>query len=110
PLGEGGSDYAPGGRMQDFDFVLGEYPGDLQGDMVWQILGRMVRPYHRPPEQPADDDPNPPYYLRQPSPRGPFAYNCFEWNLYDWVRKRVTAAQLAVDRVKLGALGCTVIG
>lgn len=86
PLGEGGDDYQPGGRMQGFDIVLGEFgvDGSLQNDATWQVLGRMIRPYHRPPNQ--QGDPNPPFYLVD-STRGPRAYCCFESDYpYYWVR------------------------
>jgi hypothetical protein len=110
PLGGGGDDYLPGGRMQDYDLILGEFDAGLNTDMTWQVLGRMVRPYRRPADQPAWDDPTPPFYLREASPRGPFYYNCFEWNLYDWVRRRVSVEQLARDRQRLRAMGCRIVG
>ncbi len=109
PLGEGGSDYQPGGRMNGFDVILGEYDGWLPngspGDEVWQILGRMVSPYHRPPDQPSGDDPNPPFYLQPPSPRGPYYYCAFEFDEYRWVRGQVTAEQIAQERAYLKACG-----
>lgn len=115
PLGEGGDDYHPGGRMDGFDVVLGEFgnPG-LANDATWQVLGRMIRPYHRPPEQPANDDPNPPFYLVD-SPRGPRFYCGYEtWNPYNWVRVNpndaaaVAAAQAQIEheRAYFRQLGC----
>lgn len=87
PLGEGGQDYQPGGRMKDFDIVLGEFNSDLQQDSTWQILGRMIKPYYRPPNQ--QGDPNPPFYLVDCS-RGPRFYNCFESDYpYYWVRVNI---------------------
>lgn len=83
PLGEGGGDYLPGGRMQDFDIILGEMTPHT--NTTWQILGRMIRPYNRPPDQVGD--PNPPFYLGTPNPRGSWYYVAFEsWNPYNWVR------------------------
>lgn len=109
PVGEGGEDYQPGGRMQDYDFVLGEFPADVEGDAWWQILGRMVSPYVRPPDQPAHDDPNPPFYLKSPSPRGPFYYWAFEWKTYDWVRGNCTLAAIERDRAAIRAMGCQLV-
>lgn len=111
PVGEGGSDYQPNGRMQDYDFILGEFPGDgiVSGDTWWQILGRMVSPYVRPPDQPSWDDPNPPFYLGSPSPRGPFVYWAFEWKTYRWVRRLATRADVDADRVKIRAMGCQLV-
>lgn len=65
--------------------------GDPQGlrrnwDQVWQIVGRLVRPYHRPPEQPAEDDPHPPYLLGAGTPRGPYVVVLYEWDTYGTVR------------------------
>jgi hypothetical protein len=115
PLGEGGGDYLPGGRMQDFDLVLDEFGGANSlghDDNVWQILGRMNRPYNRPSDQPAADDPNPPFYLGQPNPRGPF-YNCaFEFgpDEYNWVRGHITKEQIDADRAYLKAIGVRCVG
>jgi len=109
PIGEGGGDFLPGSRMKDYDIVAGEFNPGLNDDATWQILGRMVRPYNRPADQPSGDDPNPPFYLID-SERGPRVFNCFEWNLYDWVRDRVSVDQLAKDRARLIAMGCKVVG
>lgn len=112
PLGEGGSDYAPGGKMNGFDLILSEYddwnpnvPGSA-GDGVWQINGRLERPYNRPPDQPQGDDPNPPFYLAQPSPRGPYYHLAFEFNEFLWVRSRVSAEDIQKQRDYLKAMGC----
>jgi hypothetical protein len=94
PLGEGGDDYKPGGRMQNFDVIFGEFddsPDPNTGnDSIWQICGRMIRPYNRPPDQPGNDDPNPPFYMNYPNPRGQFYYVGFEYSFnfgaYAWVR------------------------
>jgi hypothetical protein len=60
---------------------------------VWQIAGRLLKPYHRPPDQPALDangnpnDPSPPFYLAPGTNRGPYFAIAFEtWAPYSWVR------------------------
>jgi hypothetical protein len=88
PLGEGGADYQPNGRMENFDIVLGEFGenGSIHNDATWQILGRMVRPYTRAYDQPSGDDPNPPFYLT-PNTRGDRQYCAWEDDdPYNWVR------------------------
>lgn len=99
PAGEGGNDYKPGGRMDGYDIIFAEFSDDqLAGlpdaptsgnDTIWQIFGRCVRPYNRDPNQPANDDPNPPFYLVD-SPRGPRKFVAFEggfkYGEYPWVR------------------------
>ena len=72
--------------MYLYDTICGEFDSGAFNDDVWQILGRMVRPYFRPPEQPAGDDPNPPFILGTESDRGPFFYYIFEWCMYVAVR------------------------
>lgn len=87
PLGEGPSDWTPTGLMKDFDAVYSEFNDDQFDDTVWQIGGRLLGPaYIRPPEQPANDDPNPPHYLEQGSPRGPFVTCAMEFGTYGYVR------------------------
>lgn len=119
PLGEGGADFLPGGRMKDFDVIMHEFndpPDDNPehgDDTVWQILGRMVRPYHRPADQPANDDPTPPFYLVDSS-RGPRFYCAFEFGAkfgeYGWVRGHVTARQLDLRRQYLRRCGAKYTG
>jgi hypothetical protein len=113
PLGEGGDDYLPNGNMKDFDVVFGEYdgwlPSNSPGDEVWQILGRMIRPYNRPPDQPQGDDPNPPFYLVD-SDRGPRYYCTFEFDEYRWVRNGVSASQISDERNYLKACGSKYTG
>lgn len=106
PLGEGGDDYQPGGRMKDFDLILGEFDDDRFDDSVWQILGRMLPHYVRPAAQPLTDDPTPPYYLSTASPRGPFVYRVFEYLIYGWVRG-VTADHVAANKAQFVAMGAT---
>jgi len=98
PVGNGPSDYSPNGLMKDYDSVLGEFGenGNIHLDSTWQILGRMIRPYHRPPDQPDGDDPLPPFYLTDSS-RGPRYYCTFETdNPYGWVRVDMNN-QAAID-------------
>lgn len=84
--GEGGGDYLGTGVMTGYDLILGEYDSGVFNDDVWQLLGRYCRPYVRPPEQPVDDDPNPPFVLATPSARGPYVYRPFEFAMYLAVR------------------------
>jgi len=107
PLGEAIGDYEPGGRMQDFDVIYGEFnPWNYHEDSTWQIVGRMVSPYHRPNDQPADDDLNPPFYLGHPNARGPWYFIAFEIITYEWVRGRVDAAGIAAYRKYFADMGC----
>ena len=120
PVGGGPADYAPGGRMDGFDVILGEFQSGagLHSDTTWQVLGRMIRPDNRPPDQPASDDPHPPFYLAD-SPRGPRFYCAWETDYpYRWVRTdpndaaAVAAAQAEIEaeRAYFSACGCQYIG
>ena len=97
PVGEGGEDF--NGRMQVFDVLLAEYRADYprHDDDEWQINARMVRPYHRPGDQPANDDPNPPWYLAPGNPRGPYFFVSYERETYLWVRGRVSREDIAAS-------------
>jgi len=106
PVGEGGSDWAPGGRMLVFDAVLSEFNWPTTGDQVWQIVARLNRPYNRPPDQPSGDDPNPPFYLGTPTPRGPVFYVPYEYATYQWTRGTVSAAQVQTSRQYFYNMGC----
>lgn len=105
PLGEGPSDWCPTCRMKDYDVLLTEFsPDNLHQDSTWQIAGRLLGPaYIRPPDQPAGDDPNPPWYLRAGSPRGPVGTCAFEYDTYYWVRGSV--AEVETHRAYLKSLG-----
>lgn len=112
PVGLGPADYAPGGMMQHFDTILSEF-NSVHEDSCWQIVGRMVSPYHRPPEQPAGDDPNPPFYLAPGTPRGPYFYVAFEptkGGLYEYCRGACTLADVITTRTYLRNLGCLYTG
>lgn len=114
PTGEGDADYLPGGAMTTYDVLLSEFNMPPPDDTVWQIAGRTIRPYHRPPDQPAGDDPSPPFYLGVDNPRGPFFACAFEtWGEYNWVRVgdphapagQALQRQIEQDRAYLKALG-----
>ena len=121
PAGNDARDYQPGGAMDGFDVVLGEFQAEnsgLHSDTTWQVLGRMIRPYNRPADQPAGDDPHPPFVLTD-SPRGPRYYCAWETEEpYLWVRTDpndpgAVAATLAVienERAYLAEMGCQYIG
>ena len=93
PLGGMADDYKPGGRMDGYDVLLGLFHDPPNDAYTWQTLGRTIRPYHRPPDQPASDDPHPPLYLLD-SPRGPRFYVVFECAEYAWLRHKVSLESL----------------
>jgi hypothetical protein len=101
PLGEGPSDWCPTCLMKDFDLLLSEFWDGVFDDTVWQIGARTIGlvskggTYVRPPDQPAGDDPNAPFYLAPGNNRGPFLACAFEFGMYGWVRQSSTAAQQA---------------
>lgn len=112
PCGEGGADYAPGGLMRTYDTILSEFD-TVHEDSCWQIVGRMVPHYHRPSDQPAGDDPNPPFYLAPGTERGPYFYVAFEptiGGVYQWCRGHCTLAEVNAVRDYLRGLGCTLVG
>lgn len=112
PCGEGGADYAAGGLMRNYDTILSEY-ANVHADSCWQVVGRMVRPYTRPPDQPAGDDPSPPFYLSPGTPRGPYFYVAFEPTIggaYQWVRGHCTVDDVNAVRAYLRAMGCALTG
>jgi len=109
PLGEGGQDFQPNGRLQDFDLILSEYDNNLHQDSCWQINGRLEKPYNRPSDQPINDDPNPPYYLSVPNPRGKFYHLAFEFGEYEFVRGNCSQASIDyvnANRLYLRNMGC----
>jgi hypothetical protein len=80
-------------------------------DQVWQMVGRMVSPYHRPPDQPQNDDGGgAPFHLRGGTPRGPFFYVAWEFDTYRWVRGQVSAMEVNRHRAYLRSLGCKLVG
>lgn len=112
PVGNGPQDYSSGGPMQSYDVILSEFDRFPATDAVWQVAARLLGPaYRRPPDQPAADDPRPPFYLQGGTPRGPYFTCAFEWvGLYDWVRHRTTAEQIAHERAYFEALGYVYTG
>jgi hypothetical protein len=110
PCGEGGADYAPGGLMRTFDGVLSEFDWPIGQDSTWQIVARLVSPYHRPPDQPTWDDPHAPFYLAPGTDRGPYVYRAFEFELYRWVRDMVSLKDIEATRAYLVRLGAAVTG
>lgn len=78
---------------------------------TWQMVGRMVRPYHRPPDQPSFEDPDPPFNLATGTPRGPYFYIAWEYLTYQWCRAQaVTSERVQRGREYLKALGCDYVG
>jgi hypothetical protein len=112
PCGEGGEDYAPGGLMRTYDTILSEF-NTVHEDSCWQIVARMVPHYTRPSDQPAGDDPHPPYYLAPGTERGPYFYVAFEptvGGVYEWCRGRCSVADVNAVRAYLRGLGCALTG
>ena len=108
PLGEGGADYQPGGRIvNNFDAVLGEYGcwvpyNNPPGDTNWQIIARVNCPggYNRPVDQPSWDDPDPPNYIGGycMTPRGKLYTIYFENGVWEFVRDLITLDQIETQR------------
>lgn len=95
PLGEGGADFLPGGRMMSFDVVASEFSvWPTQDDTIWQIGARFLGPlYNRPSNQPSSDDPGSPFgygnakfYIQYLTDRGPIYVIAFEMATYSDVR------------------------
>lgn len=103
-MGGGEADYAPGGCLSAYDAFEGEFEAEpntglIHDDNVWQIVARMSRPYIRPADQPAHDDPNPPFYLGGVNSRGlPYRYRALEWLIYYEVRWEVPDGTAANDQ------------
>jgi hypothetical protein len=110
PLGEGPGyrgAYEPGGCMQDYDVIYGEFdPFNYHQDSTWQIVGRMVPNYQRPSDEPAGDDPTPPYLLHTSNARGPWFFIAFEILTYQWVRGKCGPEEPAAYRQYFRDMGC----
>ncbi len=106
PCGNGPADYGWAGAMRDYDVILSEYDANLHQDSCWQINGRLEHPYVRPNDQPPGDDMAPPFYLKSANVRGAYFHCAFEWAEYDWVRGRISAADVEKGRQYLKAQGC----
>lgn len=112
PCGEGGADFAPGGLMRTYDTILSEF-ATVHEDSCWQVVARMVPHYHRPSDQPAGDDPNPPFYLAPGTERGPYFYVAFEptkGGVYEWCRGYCSLEDVNNVRSYLRGLGCVLTG
>ncbi len=109
--------------MADYDVIVSEFqdglprtsdpdPDTNPGSSIWMVIDRMVHPFHRPSDMPTGPkwDPNPPFYLAQGSPRGRYFYCAFEWNAYEWVRNRISAADIEANRQYLKSMGCEFTG
>jgi hypothetical protein len=73
----------------------------------------MLDDYHRPPDQPRGDDPNPPKYLGPDNPRGPYFYVVFEPTkngVYEWCRGRCTREAMQQEDAYIRASGATLTG
>jgi hypothetical protein len=98
--------------MQNYDTILSEF-NTVHEDSCWQIVARMVPHYVRPADQPAGDDPHPPYYLFPGNPRGRYFYVAFEptvGGVYQWCRGACTLKDVEDTRAYLRALGCELTG
>jgi hypothetical protein len=113
PIGLGPGDWSPhGGPMSTYDTVMSEY-ATVHEDSYWQVVARCIDTYHRPADQPAHDDPNPPKYLAQGSPRGPYFYVAFEpttAGVYEWCRGRCTLEQIKEQDAYMRSTGVTLTG
>lgn len=120
PVGEGGGDYA--GPLQSYDVILSEFDNwPATGGPTWQIGKRMLGAPHytmpsdqaaviaRGPSDPqyaaAYDTYSDPGYLAPGTPRGPYFTCAYEFCTYDWVRGRLSAADVQKGRDYYRALG-----
>lgn len=125
PCGEGGSDWNANGAMTTYDVLFSEYENGVphsgrqtgvdaggqptyEGDTIWQVAGRTIRPFHRDPNQTGDI--NPPWYLAPGNPRGPYFVCAFEFDAYRWVREQVSASDVEAERAYLRSLGYQYLG
>lgn len=83
--GNGAADYQPGGPMEHYSLILGEFDDDRWDDSVWEILARELPPgaYKYPGYlQPIGNDPPPhPHYLINGA-----VFRVFEYYIYGFVR------------------------
>lgn len=111
PVGNGPDDYQFNGMMTSYDVIVGEfnYP-NYREDSTWQIVGRLLPKYNRPPEQPSDDDPRPPFYLKGGNVRGQYYFWAFELGEYQWVRNQVSLSDLRIAGQYYRNMGCYNVG
>lgn len=81
---------------------------------VYQIVGRMVKPYYPVPGQ--TDDLHPPFLLYDGTPRGEFKFDWWEWDTYLWTLPwrrgggGMTAQEVETHRQAGYAMGCRFVG
>jgi hypothetical protein len=107
PLGNGPADYDPGGAMEDYDVIMGEfdnwpYVGAAEWEILWRMLGlAYIHDAHEAPDTYGGQG-----YLYTGSPRGPYAFSCFEWAEYSWTHGQLTTAQYLAGYAWYKARGC----
>jgi len=106
---------SPAGQaLDEVDWEGNSWP-PTNWDQYWQVLARLLGPtskggtYVRPSNQPADDDPSPPWYMKKGTPRGPWGVHCLEPYTYQFVRGQVPLDQVPVVWRTLRAMGCGAI-
>jgi hypothetical protein len=106
-MGDDVTSYGYSGILRHYDVICNEFDSNVHQDSTWQIVGRMVYPYNRPPDEPSGDDPRPPYFYGQgnANPRGRYYWIAFENKAYEWVRNRISQAELASEREYFRAMG-----
>ena len=104
PLGNGPADYASGGAMSDYDVIMSEFDNwPMVGEAEYEILVRMLGPsYIQDPTHSTAG----PWYLQSGSPRGPYAFSCFEWGEYQWTHGQMTPAEYLQGYAWYKARGC----
>ena len=91
------------------DIVL-EETNNPHSDGLWQNAARaLCGAWRRPPDEPKGDDPSPPCDWGPATPRGPVAPIGFEWGEYQWVRNRLSPAQVQTTRAYIKAMGFSVV-
>ena len=117
--GGGRADYDDASFGMQLDVILTEYQKNLVGSTAfWEHGSRMLGPiYRKPPDEPADFDPDAPYgptspkfYLANDSPRGPRVFIPYEFGLYEWVRDQSSALYIAQQRAYAHYAGASVTG
>ena len=75
----------------------------MVGEAEYEILVRMLGPaYIQDPTHPTSG----PWYLQSGSPRGPYAFSCFEWGEYVWTHGQLSPAQYGQGYAWYKARGC----
>lgn len=112
PVGNGPGDYELTGMMSSYDVIVTEFDENLSQDSTWQVAARLLGPrYHRPSDQPAGDDPSPPFYLAPGNTRGGYFTCGMEWvGEYLWVRGQTTLETVESQRAYLRMMGYEYLG